>query len=89
MADPNLLHFYGTECIHCKEMEPLLEKLKKEEKIEVTQLEVWHNQKNAELLQKLDNGKCGGIPFFYNKKTEKWICGNCSYEKLKDWALGR
>ena len=29
----------------------------------------------------------GGIPFFYNEKSGRWICGNTKYEKLKDWAL--
>jgi len=89
MADPNLIDFYGTECVHCKDLEPLVERLKKEEGIELTRLEVWHNQKNAELLQKLDQGKCGGVPFLYNKKTGKWICGVPTYEKLKDWAKGK
>ena len=84
----DLIEFYGTECVHCREMEPLIERLKKEEGLIVERLEVWHNAKNAELLQKLDGGKCGGIPFFYNKKTGKWICGSASYEKFKAWAKG-
>lgn len=89
MGDSNLLWFYGTECKHCHEMDPLVERLKEEEGIEPTKLEVWHNMKNAETLQKVDNGKCGGVPFFYNKKTTKWICGSVSYEKLKEWAQGK
>ena len=89
MANPDLLEFYGTECVHCKDVEPLLERMKKEEKIEITRLEVWHNMKNAELLQKLDGGKCGGVPYLYNKKTGKWICGTPTYEKLVSWAKGR
>lgn len=88
MADPNLLEFYGTECEHCKDMEPLLKRLQEEEGIELTRLEVWHNQKNAELHQELDQGKCGGVPFFFNKKTKQWLCGSVSYEKLKAWATG-
>lgn len=89
MADPNLLEFYGTECVHCKEMDPLIERLRDEEGIELTRLEVWHNMKNAEILQSLDKGFCGGVPFLYNKKTGKWICGSTSYEKLKAWAKGK
>ena len=84
----DLIEFYGTECVHCKDMEPLIEKLEKEEGIKIERLEVWHDSKNAELLQKLDNGKCGGVPFFYNNKTGKWICGSADYEKLKAWAKG-
>ncbi len=81
-----LLMFYGTECPHCHTMMPLVDKLEKEAKVKVARLEVWHDAKNADLLQKADRGFCGGVPFFYNEKTKKWICGSASYEKLKAWA---
>mgnify|MGYP001590688387 CR=1 FL=1 len=78
--------FYGTECPSCHEMVPLVKKLEKELKVNVTQLEVWHNAKNAELFRKYDNGFCGGVPFFFNENNKKKICGAVPYEKLKDWA---
>ncbi|MDA2936452.1 thioredoxin family protein [Patescibacteria group bacterium AH-259-L05] len=87
MSD-ELLDFYGTECVHCREMDPLVEQLEKEEGVTVKKVEVWHNSKNAELMHQYDKGYCGGVPFFYNTKTGKWICGSTSYEKLKVWALG-
>lgn len=88
-----LIEFYGTECVHCREVDPLIEKLEKEEGVKVTRLEVWHNSENAALMDKLDRDEkgqtlCGGVPFFYNEKTGKKICGTTSYEKLKKWALG-
>jgi len=83
-----LLFFTGSECVHCHKMDPLIKKLEKENKLKVTKLEVWHNSKNAALLQKLDNNKCGGVPFFYNEKTKAWLCGESSYSELKKWALG-
>ncbi|MEK6904735.1 MAG: hypothetical protein AABW87_04040 [Nanoarchaeota archaeon] len=79
----------GTECDHCHEMEPLVQQLEKELKIKIERLEVWHNAENAKLLEKFDNGKCGGIPFFLNENTNKFICGSTSYEKLKAWAIGK
>ena len=85
----DLLDFFGTECVHCHEMDPLVERLEQELKVKVERIEVWHNEKNAELLRQLDKGFCGGVPFFYNCKTGKWICGSCSYEKLKAWARGK
>ncbi|MCX6815292.1 MAG: hypothetical protein NT120_00375 [Candidatus Aenigmarchaeota archaeon] len=85
----DLLMFTGTECVHCHEMEPLVERLEQEENVKVDRMEVWHNAKNAEILQSLDKGFCGGIPFFYNKNTKKWICGSTSYENLKKWAMGK
>ncbi|MBU0953373.1 MAG: hypothetical protein KKA90_03060 [Nanoarchaeota archaeon] len=88
-ADPNLIVFYGTECKHCHELEPLFDRLKEEAGIELTHLEVWHNAENAAMWQELDGGKCGGVPFLFNKKTGKWICGTTTYEKLKAWATGK
>ena len=86
-ADPNLIEFYGTECVHCREMEPLIAKLEKEEGIKIERLEVWHNSKNVQMMHQFDKGFCGGVPFFYNKKTGEWICGSTSYDKFKSWAL--
>ena len=84
---PNeLIEFYGTECSHCYDMDPLVERLEKELKIKVTKLEVWHNSSNAKKFEELDNGFCGGVPLFINTKTGKKICGSISYDKLKAWA---
>ncbi len=87
-ADPNLLEFYGTECVHCNEMTPLVQHLENELGKELTKLEVWHNQANLKKLQEVDQGRCGGVPFFFNRKTGKFLCGSASYERLKQWALG-
>ena len=88
MSESELLEFYGTECVHCNEMEPLIERLKQETGLAVQRIEVWHNAQNAELLKKYDKGFCGGVPFFFNKRSSKWICGSTSYEKFKAWATG-
>ena len=82
----HLLEFFGAECAHCKKMESLLERLEEELGVTVTRLEVWHNQENANLLKKYDQGFCGGVPFFYNTRSAKWLCGDPDYEKLKAWA---
>lgn len=83
-----LLMFFGTECTHCHDMMPLVDKLEKELKVKVEKLETWHNSKNAALLEKMDKGECGGVPFFYNEKTKKSICGAVDYAMLKKWAQG-
>ena len=64
-------------------MEPLVKKLEKEFNIKVEKLEVWHNEENKRKMEKYDNGKCGGVPFFFNEETKKWVCGAVSYEELK------
>ncbi|MBI4447387.1 hypothetical protein HY643_00250 [Candidatus Woesearchaeota archaeon] len=90
MADDEyLLDFYGEECVHCKEMDPVVKKLEKELKLKLKKLEVWHNEKNSALLREYDQGRCGGVPFFYNKKSGKFICGAVDYATLKNWALGK
>ena len=68
-------------------MAPLVERLEREEGVNVAKLEVWHNESNATLMREYDKGYCGAVPFFYNKKTGKWICGETDYERLKKWAL--
>lgn len=84
----HLLEFYGDECPHCVRMHVLVERLKREEGIEVLSLEVWHHKDNEERLLGLDKDFCGGVPFFYNTKTHKWICGEDSYKNLLAWAQG-
>jgi len=82
-----LIEFYGTECQHCNDMEPLVKKLEAEFKLKVNKIEVWHNDNNARMMQKYDKGYCGGVPFFFNEKTGKWICGAVNYAELKKWAM--
>lgn len=84
----NLLFFYGEECSHCHVMRPLVDRLEKDLGVRVDKYEVWHNEANARKMDEYDKNLCGGVPFFYNTKTEAWICGETSYEKLKDWAKG-
>lgn len=85
----DLVDYYGTECPHCKRMDPLVKKLEKELGVKFERKEVWHNSKNAGELAKVDAGKCGGVPFFWNKKTKKFICGAVDYATLKAWAQGK
>ncbi len=83
-----LLEFYGDGCPHCEEMKPLVDRLKKKEKISIESFEVWHNEAKAEKMAGYDCGVCGGVPFFVNTETKKVICGKVGYEDLKIWAKG-
>ncbi len=88
-----LIMFTGTECDHCHANLPDVEKVEKELGVEFVKLEVWHNAENAAFLEKVDqdgNGDvwCGGIPFYYNEKTGKKLCGPQKYEKLLGLAKG-
>jgi glutaredoxin-related protein len=82
----HLLEFYGAECPHCIDMRELVNRLEKEENVQIEKLEVWHNKENEKKLLELDKDMCGGVPFFYNTKNKKFICGSAEYEVLKAWA---
>ena len=84
-----LYEFFGDGCPHCEKMEPKVEKLEEQEDVSVDQLEVWNDQGNAEKQKELDNGKCGGVPFFYNTESEEFICGETDMENLRKWALNK
>lgn len=82
----SLLEFYGEDCPHCLIMKPEVEKLERELGVEIEKFEVWNNEGNARKKDELDAGMCGGVPFFYNTETKKFICGSTDYESLKKWA---
>ena len=82
----HLLNFYGAECPHCKKMEPLIQALEEKEGIVIDRLEVWSDEGNMSMLEGYDKGRCGGVPFFYNTKTDAYICGEATYEQLEVWA---
>lgn len=83
-----LYEFYGDGCPHCEKMEPKVEQLEEEEDVTVKQLETWNDRENAKKLQEFDDGKCGGVPFFYNTDSDEFICGETDLETLKAWAKG-
>lgn len=86
--EEHLLEFYGAECVSCFAMEPLAKKLESELLVKIKKIEVWHSHANAHLMMYYAKGECRAVPFFYNKKTGKGLCGPQTYEKLKEWALG-
>lgn len=67
-------------------MDPLVDRLEKETGLKVEKYEVWHNQENANKLSEYDTFSCGGVPFFFNTETGRFICGEDSYENLKSWS---
>jgi len=88
-----MIMFWARECPHCKKMMPYVDKLEEETGIKLERLEIWHNEKNADLMRSyrpIIGPKCGGqlrTPTFLNTETEDVICGEVEYEKLKEWAL--
>jgi len=87
-----IIMFHGLECPHCARMMPLVEKLEKETGVVIEKLEVWHNEKNADLMRSFKNvlaPKCGGqlrTPTFFEPETGEVLCGEVEFEKLKEWV---
>lgn len=81
-----LMEFYGKECLHCMRMAPRVERLEKDTGLKVERYETWHDAENAKKLEEYDKIGCGGVPFFINTETGKTICGETTYEELKEWA---
>jgi len=87
-----LIMFHGRECPHCQVMMPLVDRLENEEGIEIDRKEIWHNDKNADLMRShraIIEPKCGGqlrTPTFMNTETNDILCGELEYDKLKEWA---
>lgn len=83
-----LLEFYGDTCPHCISMKPLVEQVEKELGVTIEKYEVWNNEENAQKMEEYDKGLCGGVPFFINTDSGKFLCGSSDYEELKNWANG-
>jgi len=85
--------FYGKECPHCKKMMPLVDKLENETNVAIERLEIWHNEKNADLMRSYGDvikAKCGGqlrVPTFLDIETKDVFCGEVKYKTLKSWAI--
>ena len=82
-----LLEFYGEECPHCIMMAPMVEKLIAEG-IKIERFETWHNEKNAAKLEQYDRDYCGGVPFFLNTESHRFMCGGTDEKSLRAWAAG-
>lgn len=66
-------------------MLPIVDKLI-EEGIKIEKLETWHDKDNAKKYESFDKGLCGGVPFFYNEKSKKFLCGEATEKEVRDWA---
>jgi len=84
-----LLEFYGRECPHCFAIKPSLEKVQKDEGVEIKSYEVWHDEKNEKMMEGYAKDRCEGVPFLFNTETEDYVCGEEDYKRIKEWALGK
>jgi len=85
-----IIMFHGASCPHCHHMMPIVDELKNEG-FNIEKKEVWENEQNAREMRKFKDiiiPACGdglGVPAFINTDKNKAICGEKSYEQLKEW----
>jgi thiol-disulfide isomerase/thioredoxin len=85
-----IIMFHGQECPHCRVMHPIVDKLIAEG-CNIIKLEVWHDENNANTMRsyaKIIAEASGGdlsVPTFLDEEGERAICGEMSYEDLKQW----
>lgn len=93
--EPYLLEFSGKSAeADVKKMTPQLKKLEKKLKTRIVRFDIWNDPSAYKLFLLLDKsprGKslCGGLPFYYNRKTGRIVCGATTYENLENWATGQ
>ncbi len=91
--EPYLIEFHAAGADQCDEMKPAMSAVEKELGTRILKWDVWSDPAAYKLMQFLDKGpdgrsKCGGLPFFYNRKTGKIVCGATTEKNLMNWATG-
>merc|ERR1719487_2427094 len=72
---PDLLFFTGESDKNSQAMQAHINQLRWEG-YKIQKFEIWYNTRNTELYQQLDMGRCyGHVPYFFNKRTRRYICG--------------
>eukprot|EP00927_Polykrikos_kofoidii_P040511 TRINITY_DN34614_c0_g1_i1.p1 TRINITY_DN34614_c0_g1~~TRINITY_DN34614_c0_g1_i1.p1 ORF type:complete len:215 (-),score=17.08 TRINITY_DN34614_c0_g1_i1:19-663(-) len=89
-SEPHLVGFYAEQSLEAKRMRYLGGLLEKEiPAIKIVWLETWENPLNERLRAIIDlRNQCGGVPYLFNRKTGKVLCGVVAYDKLRRWAQG-
>merc|ERR1712129_605923 len=89
-TQPHLIGFYAEQSMEAKRMKYLGDLLEKEiPGTKIVWLEAWQNPLNERLRATIDlRNQCGGVPYLFNRKTGKVLCGVVAYDKLRAWAQG-
>ncbi|CAE7748815.1 unnamed protein product [Symbiodinium sp. CCMP2456] len=90
LGKPHLIGFYAEQSMEAKRMRFLGDLLEKElPGTKIVWLEAWDNPLNERLRATIDlRNQCGGVPYLFNRKTGKVLCGVVAYDKLRAWAQG-
>ena len=88
----NAYLFYGKECPHCAELEEYLNSEYKNDKdLKIYRYEVWHNQENQKLWEKVQDAMCietSGVPYFViGDKVVRGYNKGSAFENKIDTAI--
>jgi len=80
----DLILFYGNTCPHCKVVEEFITKNQIDQKLKISQLEVYSNQSNSTLFADTVKNICPeeikteglGVPFLVDPKDKKCFVGS-------------
>lgn len=75
--------FYGSTCPHCKDVEEFISKNQIDQKLKISQLEVYENQSNSTLFANMVKDVCPDqsspeglpVPFLVNPKDKQCFIG--------------
>jgi hypothetical protein len=83
-----LLEFHSDNCDHCEQMEPVLRRLEDDLDTKIRRINIFRRREFMGLLEAIGFDECGGLPFYYNRRTGQAVCGATSYLNLKRWGTG-
>ena len=83
-----LVEFHSDNCDHCEQMEPVLQRLEEDLQTKIRRINIDRRREFYSLMEAMGHDECGGLPFYYNRRTAQAICGATSYANLKRWGTG-
>ena len=80
----DLVLFYGSTCPHCKVVEEFISQNQIDQKLTISQLEVYENKSNAKIFSDMIKKVCPdqlnpqglSVPFFIDQKENKCLIGD-------------
>jgi len=83
-----LVEFHSDNCDHCEQMEPVLQRLERDLQTKVRRINIFRRREFYGVLEAMGHDECGGLPFYYNRRTGQAVCGATGYLNLKRWGTG-
>jgi hypothetical protein len=83
-----LLEFVADSSQQCKLMEPLVHRLEEDLGTTVRRIDIHARPDYMTLFDAVGGQEGGNVPFFYNRRTARAICGATPYDNLQAWGAG-